>query len=287
MSNVVQRILLFLVGIPVIIALILLFPEPNHLVLNIVVLIVSILASFESFKLFRIKIVDNLSEGISAILLGGLLPGVSLLITQGQLQFDALFIALVTMIIGIFFIQVFRPLKEFDDLSPSIGRTLAALIYPGLFFAHVILLSRFEHASALYLIFLASVFFNDTMAYVGGMLFGRKSTKVTPISPNKSLVGFIVGYIFSPGCFAVGYFLIPDAFPSGLLSAIIIGVVIGISTISGDLIESALKRSSHQKDSGEIIPGRGGFLDSLDSVIFSAPFFYYLYLFLNQLPLLP
>ena len=54
------------------------------------------------------------------------------------------------------------------------------------------------------------------------------------------------------------------------------GSAVGIATILGDLIESAIKRSATSKDSGQLIPGRGGILDSVDSVLYAAPVFYYL-----------
>jgi phosphatidate cytidylyltransferase len=58
---------------------------------------------------------------------------------------------------------------------------------------------------------------------------------------------------------------------------ILIGLIVGVSVIMGDLIESALKRSATSKDSGSLIPGRGGVLDSIDSVLYAAPVFYYLF----------
>ena len=54
------------------------------------------------------------------------------------------------------------------------------------------------------------------------------------------------------------------------------GCIVSAATIVGDLIESAIKRSTTSKDSGELIPGRGGILDSVDSVLYAAPLFYYL-----------
>jgi phosphatidate cytidylyltransferase len=69
----------------------------------------------------------------------------------------------------------------------------------------------------------------------------------------------------------------PTLFPGTPGSRVVFGAIAGMVVIIGDLVESALKRSAAAKDSGTLIPGRGGILDSIDSPIFLAPAFYYLY----------
>lgn len=69
-------------------------------------------------------------------------------------------------------------------------------------------------------------------------------------------------------------YLYPGAFPVSPVVTFLLGLVVGLSVIAGDLFESALKRSVGIKDSGAGIPGRGGFLDSFDSEFFAAPVFY-------------
>jgi phosphatidate cytidylyltransferase len=80
----------------------------------------------------------------------------------------------------------------------------------------------------------------------------------------------MAGVLFFPAAFAPR--LLPPL-PSGL----ILGFLLGAAASLGDLVESALKRSSGVKDSGSIIPGRGGVLDSIDSIAFAAPVFYAVY----------
>ena len=99
---------------------------------------------------------------------------------------------------------------------------------------------------------------------------------VTPVSPNKTLVGFIAGFCTSIGVAVLTKLTVPDFVPMFYPVMVLIGGIIGFTTILGDLVESALKRSSQLKDTGNLIPGRGGVLDSLDSALLSAPVFYFL-----------
>lgn len=114
------------------------------------------------------------------------------------------------------------------------------------------------------------VWVNDTFAYIVGKNFGKQ--KLFPsISPKKTVEGFLGGLFFA--C-VVSYFIwyLTDTltFTDWLILAIIVSV---FGTI-GDLIESKFKRQAGVKDSGVIMPGHGGLLDRLDSIIFAAPFIF-------------
>ena len=120
------------------------------------------------------------------------------------------------------------------------------------------------------------IFLNDAAAYLFGMLFGNRKETVTAVSPNKTKIGFAAGFGTSIAVAVLIKTILPMIFTKPYYIMVIIGAATGISCIFGDLIESALKRSASVKDSGTIIPGRGGVLDSLDSLLFAAPVFYYL-----------
>jgi len=111
---------------------------------------------------------------------------------------------------------------------------------------------------------------SDTFAYLVGKNLGRQ--KLFPrISPKKTVEGFLGGLFFA--CIAsyfISYFTNTLDFTNWLILAIIVSA---FGTI-GDLIESKFKRQANVKDSGVIMPGHGGLLDRLDSVIFAAPFVY-------------
>lgn len=112
-----------------------------------------------------------------------------------------------------------------------------------------------------------SIWINDTMAYIVGSLIGR--TPLSRVSPKKTWEGTIGGVLLSGGiAFFLPYFFdIPYIDPSACIVAIAVAIV---GTI-GDLFESKLKRMAGVKDSGQIMPGHGGFLDRFDSLLFAIP----------------
>jgi len=124
------------------------------------------------------------------------------------------------------------------------------------------------------------VFLNDSMAFVGGKLFGKYSLHPIPISPKKTIVGFIFGISSSILISIIfKYVLEYFSYDVNLFYMVLLGLITGIFTILGDLFASALKRSAGIKDSGQVdISGRGGLLDSFDSLIFCSPVVYYLLL---------
>ena len=118
---------------------------------------------------------------------------------------------------------------------------------------------------------LSMIWINDTGAYLIGSLFGRHRLYEI-LSPKKSWEGFIGGLIFTVGA-SIGYFYIfKDAsihFP--ILTWILIGIVVAVVSTLGDLFESMIKRNLETKDSGSLIPGHGGILDRIDSLLFVVP----------------
>lgn len=113
--------------------------------------------------------------------------------------------------------------------------------------------------------------FNDVFQYTWGTLLGKR--KILPeISPNKTWIGFIGGVITTG---ALAYF-ISNLTPLQDVHAFLIGLAIGVMGFFGDLILSAIKRDLNLKDTSNLIPGHGGVMDRLDSIIFTAPLYYYL-----------
>lgn len=111
----------------------------------------------------------------------------------------------------------------------------------------------------------------DIGAYVFGRMFGR--TKLTAISPKKTVEGAVFGVLGSVvvACFGAGML----SWPMALLTGSAFGLLIGMTSLMGDLTESMMKRDAGFKDSGDLIPGHGGILDRTDSYVFTAPLVYY------------
>lgn len=124
----------------------------------------------------------------------------------------------------------------------------------------------------LFLLFMTQ--FNDVSQYGWGKLFGKH--KILPkVSPNKTWQGFIGGVATIT---LVSAFVAPHLTPLSLQQGVIAGVLISVSGFFGDVVISSVKRDLHIKDSGTLIPGHGGILDRIDSLIYTAPlFFHYIY----------
>jgi phosphatidate cytidylyltransferase len=121
----------------------------------------------------------------------------------------------------------------------------------------------------------------DIGAYFFGKFFGR--TRLSIISPKKTVEGAIFGVAGSIAVAIAGAWYLH--WPSWQVSGIILGTLVGIASLLGDLTESMMKRDAGVKDSGQLIPGHGGMLDRTDSYVFTAPLVYYFVTLL--LPLLP
>ena len=123
---------------------------------------------------------------------------------------------------------------------------------------------------------LASV--NDSFAYAIGKNFGKQKL-FESVSPNKTIEGFFGGLFFTCiGSYAISYFTDSSLTNSNWL---FISIIVSVFGTIGDLIESKYKRQAKVKDSGIILPGHGGLLDRLDSIILASPFIYLFLIFLD------
>lgn len=115
------------------------------------------------------------------------------------------------------------------------------------------------------------IWLNDTGAFVVGSLIGRTRLFVR-LSPKKSWEGFIGGMLFSVGsAFLIKYCFGEFATQLSLVQLCIMGATVSIAATWGDLFESMLKRAANVKDSGHLLPGHGGILDRIDSLLLVAP----------------
>ena len=108
------------------------------------------------------------------------------------------------------------------------------------------------------------IWISDTMSYFFGSLFGRNNLKIEA-SPNKTWEGFIGGLFCSVLFSYVSFNFIQEIFP--FWKTIVLGFIIPIFGLFGDIVQSKIKRKAGVKDSGNIIPGHGGLFDRLDSAI--------------------
>ncbi len=141
------------------------------------------------------------------------------------------------------------------------------LIYIPFLAGFLILLARPQSGFERMMTFVVLIACNDTFAYFTGLAFG-KHTMAPKISPKKTWEGFIGSLVFTTvaGAFAFHYILDAQMWIGALA-----GLAVVISGTVGDLIESAIKRDLAIKDMGDLLPGHGGVLDRIDSILFAAP----------------
>ncbi|HEX9162265.1 MAG TPA: phosphatidate cytidylyltransferase [Thermoanaerobaculia bacterium] len=167
---------------------------------------------------------------------------------------------------------VFRK-GSLEEALPSSAVAVLATMYVGMLAGSLIRLrSDFPVGPKLVFFLLLVVWLGDAGAYYVGKQFGRR--KLSPrISPKKTVEGLMGGIAMSVITAVVIQLTFFHEFP--LTQAIVVGIVLSISGVIGDLAESMWKRSAAVKDSGTLIPGHGGFLDRLDSILFTAPILYF------------
>ncbi len=167
-----------------------------------------------------------------------------------------------------FLIQLFR--KDYSKVLAEISVTILGSIYLGYLLSFIVKIKDLPNGNYYLISLLIVTWVNDIGAYLIGTYFGKN--KIFPkISPKKTIEGSIGGIIFS----VAATFALKNWLNLTFNELISLGLIIAIIGQIGDLFESVLKRGSGVKDSGTLIPGQGGILDCLDSLIFTAPVFYY------------
>lgn len=279
MNNLVRRILLVAIAIPAIFAIVLFLDMWHFIGINTLVIVFSGLGAMEMAGIISGRL--HKVHRSTAFVIGIILPLAAYisLFPSAPVVLPVFFLFLALFLILVY--EVFN--KSDADVKVTIQRVAAyglILIYPGLFAAAIVYLADLPQARIMIAMFLTMVFVNDSFAYVFGMLFGKNNRNIFSISPNKSIAGFIGGLAGTAGTAFVYSALFPGLFPLPLAGPLLTAAVVFLTGTSGDLVESALKRAVGVKDSGTLIPGRGGVLDSIDSILFSAPFFVFVIRFL-------
>lgn len=158
--------------------------------------------------------------------------------------------------------------------------TLTGMLYVGLTLSYLVLIRLLPQGEWLLLFLLVVTWAADTGAYYVGTLYGRRAL-APRISPKKSVEGLAGGLVAAMLiAYAARWWFWPDL-PS--LDCLVLAVLLTGVGLWGDLVESAIKRSVSVKDSGDLLPGHGGMLDRLDSLLFTAPAFYYYVTFIGRI----
>jgi len=266
-KNIIQRILSGIVYIALIVAAIVLLDNSPVLYLLVFSLITVLgisevlqMAKSEAATSWLVTVVD---------LLGGIGVFISLWLryntTSDSHSVWLLPITVYVVLRGI--VQLYKPQQ---NALRSLERSYFALAYVAL---PIGLLNAIIHASAPRVLLGVFIFIwvNDTGAYCAGRLLGRHHL-FERISPKKTWEGFIGGLLFCIASAYVTYYWFNEFFQVPDLNTwILLSVVVSVFATFGDLIESLIKRTVHVKDSGHLIPGHGGILDRIDSLLLVSP----------------
>ena len=164
--------------------------------------------------------------------------------------------------------------------TAAIGATVLCAAWIGFGLGHLLLLRKMhDQPQLLSFTVLLTVFGADTFAYFAGRLFGRHKLAPT-LSPGKTWEGFLVGSIVGMFVSFVALYSDRDHYLE-MWQAVILGLVVVLAAAAGDLFESMLKRDMQVKDTGRLLGGHGGVLDRIDALLFASAAAFYLVLGFN------
>jgi phosphatidate cytidylyltransferase len=232
--------------------------------------LLALLSAIGIAEFYRMALPERILELWPAALAG------SALVFTPLLRDDKLIISCIGLFfIGFSLLFLFR-IRTVDTAAREIAFALLAFLYIPFLLMHLVQLRQTPFGVQWLFIIMLIVMTNDSAAYYTGSAFGKH--RLYPlVSPKKSVEGAVGGLVGSLGGTMLAKFTF---FPQlTFADAVVTALVVGLVGQAGDLFESLLKRSFGVKDSGTIIPGHGGVLDRLDSILFAAPITYYYVLF--------
>lgn len=259
------RIITAVIALPV---LILLVQFSSLLIFNSLILLVSLIGLVEFYNMTLPA--ERGLERSFAISFGLLFAG---FLCWQMFHPAILVLTVIVLLLAIVYLLRFHDLGK---VVQHISITLFGLLYVPLLLSHLAMLRNLEDGRAWVFFALIVAMAGDSAAYFVGSALGRR--KLYPaISPNKSIEGALGGLAGSiVGAYIFKVFMLPET--AGWV-VLLMAAVLSVLAQLGDLFESMLKRSCQVKDSGSIIPGHGGILDRLDSLLFVFPAAYYLVLY--------
>ncbi len=282
-----SRLMTALFALPVLILSIILpiflpqYPQANWLF--VIITAAALVAGLFEFYTLTKKL--ELKADAAVAYVGAALIFIAFLFDAPTKTPDLLFLTVALFIIGVFITQTFRFQKDFSKMLSGIGVTITGVLYV-VFLGGFLVSTRvgFELnpglSTKLLGYFFLVVMGSDVGAYYAGKNLGKH--KLAPnISPGKTWEGFIGGIFLAIIFAALSTFLFFRELP--YVVSIPLAIVMSLVGVGGDLAESAIKRGAGAKDAASILPGHGGLLDRLDSLLFNAPILYYFARFYFQL----
>ncbi len=276
-----SRLLTALIALPILIFSIILpylfpqFEQANWLFL-VIAAAALVAGVFEFFSLTK-KL--QLKADAAVAYLGASALFVAFLFDAPAKAPDLLILTLALFIIFTLITQTFRFQKDFSKMLTGVGVTIFGVLYV-VFLGGFIVAMRvgFDETLVPFLstkllgFFFLVVMGSDVGAYFIGKSIGKYKL-IPQVSPNKTWEGFVGGILIAAGFAAFSTFVFFPELPYQI--SIPLAIFMALVGVGGDLAESAMKRGSKTKDAANILPGHGGLLDRLDSLLFNAPILYY------------
>jgi len=223
-----------------------------------------LLAAVGQWELYRFHFKDGLPGFAWAGCIAGALVVVGALCPSNPYLYLAIGVALVVLLR----MGSSRPM---ESAITEVGVVVLGLAYVAGMLLHIPLLRDAPVGGIGWLFFLMLVTWSgDAAAYFVGSKIGK--TKLTAVSPNKTVEGTLGGIAFSIITAYIGMSFVPGL---SLWDPLFIGILMGVLALLGDLVESLFKRGAGVKNSSTLIPAHGGVMDKLDAFLFTAPALYY------------
>ena len=274
MSELTIRVLVALVGIPLLLFVIL----QGEIYFFSIIVIIAIISQWEMYKILQ-------SKKIHVSIVPGYTLGMLLLYFTAY-GFDKNLI--LVSFLALLFLFAFEMFRNKESALLNVAGTILGIVYPVAFLAALLFLrfnideilpkTGYNPAGMFIITMFASIWLCDTFAYFFGKAFG-KHRLFERVSPKKSIEGAVAGLVGAVLIFFIskwiGFLHITNVL------VLICGIIVGTLGQLGDLVESWFKRDAGVKDSSSILPGHGGMLDRFDSLMFIAPAFVIFYIILN------
>jgi len=270
------RILTAAIALPILIASIVLpayFPQTVWLFVAIAAFALAA-GLFEFYSLTK-KLELKADPGVGYVWAAALFVG--FLFDAPAKQPELIMVTLSAFVIALLVSQAFRFRKDFSKMLTGIGITMLGVLYVGFLGGFLVSMRvGFETSPNLstHLLgfFFLVIFGSDAGAYLAGNAFGKHKL-VPSISPGKTVEGLVGGLLAAAVFAALATFWFFPELPYQW--SIPLGIAMAAVGVLGDLAESAMKRAAGAKDAASVLPGHGGLLDRLDSLLFNAPILYY------------
>jgi phosphatidate cytidylyltransferase len=263
MNELSKRILVAIVGIPIVLMLIFLGGWYFFLLISII----SLVAQWEFYEMQKKK-------NFQPQRINGIIAGILILLGLQTDEWKMIGLGLVFILM---LILAFEMLRHHENVSTNIGITLVGILYIPLFLGTLIHTKLYvdyaftgvQHSGFKYIMMiLITIWICDTFAYTFGKLLGRHKL-YEKVSPNKTIEGAIAGLMGA--ILTLVIVKIFNILSLDWFSTIVIGTAVGVFGQMGDLVESWFKRDAGVKDSSALLPGHGGMLDRFDSLLFLSP----------------